>query len=211
MIFGDLMGLKLPDIRLTGEEKPRKNLTQETCPDRESNSGPLRGKRAWYHLLHSGGPLGNTLISFWDINYSSSLGFFRKQYIKYIIIIIIIIIMSFLLRDRSFTAHKGTKVAVLSKGRFSTANSGTKVAVLPGKNRCGSFPLLSAIKIYQYYYMSTMGRRLIGIFGSLIWWKTLMELILTPVVNISEVRRAQLAKSTLLTSSLVPLGSFQFF
>ena len=35
MIFGELVGLKLPDIRLTGEEKPRKNLTQETCPDRE--------------------------------------------------------------------------------------------------------------------------------------------------------------------------------
>ena len=34
MIFGDLVGLKLPDIRLAGEEKPRKNLTQETCPDR---------------------------------------------------------------------------------------------------------------------------------------------------------------------------------
>ena len=34
MIFGDLGGLKLPDICLTGEEKPRKNLTQETCPDR---------------------------------------------------------------------------------------------------------------------------------------------------------------------------------
>ena len=31
MIFGDLVGLKLPEIRLTGEEKPRKNLT---CPDR---------------------------------------------------------------------------------------------------------------------------------------------------------------------------------
>ena len=29
-IFGDLVGLKLPDIRLTGEETP-KNLTQETC------------------------------------------------------------------------------------------------------------------------------------------------------------------------------------
>ena len=28
----DLVGLKLPDIHLTGEEKPRKNLTQETCP-----------------------------------------------------------------------------------------------------------------------------------------------------------------------------------
>ena len=36
-----------------------------------------------------------------------------------------------------------------------------------------------------------------------------MELILTPVVNFGEVRKAQLAKSTLLTSSLVPLGSFQ--
>ena len=45
-----------PDICLTGEEKPRKNLTQETCPDRGSNLGPLRDKRACYHLLHSGGP-----------------------------------------------------------------------------------------------------------------------------------------------------------
>ena len=54
MMSGDLVGLKLPDIRLTGEEKPRKNLTQETCPDRGSNPGPLRGKRACYHLLHSG-------------------------------------------------------------------------------------------------------------------------------------------------------------
>ena len=55
MIFGDLVGLKLPDIRLTGEEKLRKNLTQETCPDRGSNPGPLHDKRACYHLLHSGG------------------------------------------------------------------------------------------------------------------------------------------------------------
>ena len=55
MIFGDLGGLKLPDVFLTGEEKPRKNLTQETCPDRGSNPGPLRDKRACYHLLHSGG------------------------------------------------------------------------------------------------------------------------------------------------------------
>ena len=55
MIFGDPVGPKAPDISLTGEEKPRKNLTQETCPDRESNPGPLRGKRACYHVLHSGG------------------------------------------------------------------------------------------------------------------------------------------------------------
>ena len=32
---------------------------------------------------------------------------------------------------------------------------------------------------------------------------------LTPVVNFSEVQRAQLAKSTLLTSMLVHLGSFK--
>ena len=35
--------------------KTPKNLTQETCPDRGSNPGPLRDKRACYHLLHSGG------------------------------------------------------------------------------------------------------------------------------------------------------------
>ena len=34
---GTLGGLKLPDICLTGEEKPRINLTQETCPDRDRN------------------------------------------------------------------------------------------------------------------------------------------------------------------------------
>ena len=54
MIFLDLVGLKLPDIRLAGEEKQKKkkNLTQETCSDRGSNSGPLRERRACYHLVH---------------------------------------------------------------------------------------------------------------------------------------------------------------
>ena len=55
MIFGDLVGLKFPDICLTGEENPEKNLSQETCPDRGSNPRPMRDKRACYHLLHSGG------------------------------------------------------------------------------------------------------------------------------------------------------------
>ena len=54
MIFGDLEGLKFPDICLTGEEKLRKNLTQETCPDRGSNPGPLRDRRACYCQSHSG-------------------------------------------------------------------------------------------------------------------------------------------------------------
>ena len=55
MVFGDLGGLEFPDICLSDEEKPRKNVTQETCPDRGSNPGPLRDKRAFYHSLHSGG------------------------------------------------------------------------------------------------------------------------------------------------------------
>ena len=52
---------------------------------------------------------------------------------------------------------------------------------------------------------------MIGISGSLIWSKTLMELIFNPLVNFGNVRRAQLAKSTLLTSTLGILGSIQIF
>ncbi|PSN42659.1 hypothetical protein C0J52_13030 [Blattella germanica] len=37
------------------QEKPQKNLTQETCPDRESNPGPLRERRIRYPLLHNAG------------------------------------------------------------------------------------------------------------------------------------------------------------
>ena len=48
IIFGDDVGLKIPDICHTGEEKPRKNLTQETCPDRGSNPGLLRDRHACY-------------------------------------------------------------------------------------------------------------------------------------------------------------------
>ena len=62
MIFGDLVGLNLPDIHLTGEEKPwKKNLTQETCPDQGSNPGPLHDKRTCYCLFHSGG-LGRCVL-----------------------------------------------------------------------------------------------------------------------------------------------------
>ena len=32
MIFGDLEGLKLPDIRLTGEEKPEKTSPRKLVP-----------------------------------------------------------------------------------------------------------------------------------------------------------------------------------
>ena len=58
MIFGDLVGLMFPDICLTGKENPPKNLTQEICPDRASNQGPLRDWHACYCLFHNGGRIG---------------------------------------------------------------------------------------------------------------------------------------------------------
>ena len=55
MIFGELEGLKFPDICLTGEKNLENNLTQETCLDRGSKPGPLHDRRACYRLSHSGG------------------------------------------------------------------------------------------------------------------------------------------------------------
>ena len=63
MIFGDLVGLKLPDICLTGEEKPRKNLTQETCPDQGLNPGPRHDRRTCCRLAHSGGLLSSLSVT----------------------------------------------------------------------------------------------------------------------------------------------------
>ena len=53
------------------------------------------------------------------------------------------------------------------------------------------------------------GQRVIGISGALIWSKPWWNWYLTPAVNFGEARRAQLAKSILLTSTLLPLGSFK--
>ena len=49
------------------------------------------------------------------------------------------------------------------------------------------------------------------IWPTYIWSKTLMELIFNPVVNFDEVRRIQLAKFSLIMSTMVPLGSFRSF
>ena len=62
---GNHMGLKLPDICLRGEEKPRKNLAHETYTERGLNLGPLRDRRACYRRLHNIGPL--SLDSLWYI------------------------------------------------------------------------------------------------------------------------------------------------
>ena len=53
------------------------------------------------------------------------------------------------------------------------------------------------------------GRRMTRTSRSLIWSKTLMELIFNPCGNFGEVLRTQLAKSTLLTSTLGLLRSFK--
>ena len=49
-------------------------------------------------------------------------------------------------KGKSFTANSETKAPVLPKGWSSISNSGTKAAVLLGMNKCGSFPLLSALR-----------------------------------------------------------------
>ena len=53
MIFGDLGGLKLPDICLTGEEKPLKTPHPGNLSNRGSNPGPLDDMHACYLLSHS--------------------------------------------------------------------------------------------------------------------------------------------------------------
>ena len=59
MIFGDLGGLKFPDICLTGEEIPRKNSPRKLVP----TGNRTRDKRACYHLLHSGGHISESTRS----------------------------------------------------------------------------------------------------------------------------------------------------
>ena len=77
-------GIKFPDIYLTFEEKPRKNLTQETCPDRGSNPGPLRDKRACYHLLHSGGLAAiPTQKKLFRVNFRSTLVLHIRRWCNY--------------------------------------------------------------------------------------------------------------------------------
>ena len=74
MIFGDLGGPKASRHLSYRWGKTPKNLTQETCPDRGSNPGPLHDKRACYHLLLmeltgiGGGPISHILLIHTSIN-----------------------------------------------------------------------------------------------------------------------------------------------
>ena len=55
MIFGEPWGPKASRHLTYRWGKPQKNLSQENRPDRGSNPGPLRDRRACYLLAHSGG------------------------------------------------------------------------------------------------------------------------------------------------------------
>ena len=75
-----------------------------------------------------------------------------------------------------------------------------------------------SIELYSIFLQNKLtlpiiwGRKVIGISGSLILSKTLMELIFNLCREFRcEVQRTQLAKSTLLTFTPVPLGSFHIF
>ena len=80
-----LTSLLKDSICLTGEKIPRKNLTQETCPDRGSNPGPRRDRRACYRLPQSGRlwlryPRFLTLgLSLFDLMNENSLHFDAKK------------------------------------------------------------------------------------------------------------------------------------
>ena len=70
------------------------------------------------------------------------------------------------------------------------------------------------VKLSSHYYRWGGGRAQVHwISGSLSDQKPPIELItyLTCVVNFGEVRKAQLAKYTPLTSTIGPLGSFQIY
>ena len=83
MIFGDLRGLKLPDICVTDEEKSRKYLTQETCSDRGSNPGPLSDRRACYRLAHSDGRDGKHFSHFSEDIFGTVPTFVELLFITY--------------------------------------------------------------------------------------------------------------------------------
>ena len=88
MIFGDLGGLKFPDICLTGEEKLRKKTSpRKLCPDRGSNLGPLRDRRACYRLIHSGGRWPGWTCSINNEPYIFATLFWTRIYKNYFMIL----------------------------------------------------------------------------------------------------------------------------
>ena len=114
MIFGDLRGLKLPDICLKGEEEPRKNLTQETCPDRRSNPGPLCDRCACYHLGHSGGRI--LLLILCSIAYTklfSKLNFNKKLLISSQYTISYKVVIENITDMRNIVKYCSSKVSVI--------------------------------------------------------------------------------------------------
>ena len=55
-MFGDLVGLKLPDIRLTGEEKtPKKTSPRKLVPTGNRTRARCVTSAHFYRLDHSGG------------------------------------------------------------------------------------------------------------------------------------------------------------
>ena len=64
MIFGDLVGLNLPDIRLTGEEKPRKTSPRKLVPTGDRTRARCVTSAHATTLFHSGGR--NLMLITWN-------------------------------------------------------------------------------------------------------------------------------------------------
>ena len=65
---------------------PRKNLTQETCPNRGSNPGPLHDRRAWCCLAHNGGLEQYIASPKERCHNSKNVNFQEKQLKKYYVL-----------------------------------------------------------------------------------------------------------------------------
>ena len=87
IIFGDLGAESFLTFVLPVRKNHEKYLTQETCPDRGSNLGPLRDRRAWYRQFHRGGRWGSSSrlghciwVSWWT---KLSLGRFPRGFSRF--------------------------------------------------------------------------------------------------------------------------------
>ena len=79
IIFGELCAPKVSwHLSYRWGKSPKKNFTQENCPDRGSNSGPLSDRLACYCLFHSGKYTNNERTSLNYINVHLNVASFYK-------------------------------------------------------------------------------------------------------------------------------------
>ena len=153
MIFGNLWGLNLPDICLTGQEKLEKTSLRKLVPTRDRTGPAARQARMLPPV-----PQRWTIV----------------KVISFILCMYVCVCVCACARARVRVHYfQSTMIAI---GVFNSAVRSKHIQ---------HFALfLVSINIFfvntNISYKTERGRRVIGISGSLIWSKTLMELIFNP-------------------------------